>query len=188
MTRARSVGLVLVLAAALGALTATTWVVATVRTVLEPALVVTVAGGDAAPAVGAAALVVGAAGLALALAGRAGRVLAAGVVVVVGVLTSLAAASVLADPQAVAIAAAPVVAGGAENVDSARATVATWSGVVVGGLTAGVGVWVALSARTWAATSRRHEPKASGPAPDDRGLWDSMSRGEDPTAFDPPNG
>lgn len=182
MTRARSVGLVLVLAGVLGALTAPAWVVATVRTVLEPALVLTVSGGEAVPAVGAAALVVGAAGLALALAGRTGRVLAAGALVVVGVLVSSVAAGVLADPHSVAVTAARAMTGGAQDVESARATVAAWSGVVLGGLTAGVGVWVALSARTWAATSRRHEPKEPGPAPDDRGLWDAMSRGEDPTA------
>lgn len=182
MTRARSVGLVLVLAAVLGALTAAPWVVATARTVLEPTLVVIVAGGHAAPAVGAAALVVGAAGLALALAGRVGRVLAAGAVVVVGVLACLAAASVIADPHAVALAAAPVSTGGAAQVDSARATAAVWSVVVVSALTVGAGAWVARSARTWPATSRRHEPVAADPAPDDRGLWDAMSRGEDPTA------
>jgi ABC-type sulfate transport system permease subunit len=64
----------------------------------------------------------------------------------------------------------------------AAATAAVWLTVVVGALVLPVCAVIALAARRWSATSRRHE---SAPAPiaaaDPHDTWDALSRGADPT-------
>jgi len=192
----RSRGRAVVLLAALGALSlaaaAPTWLSTTVSTALEPEVAITVAGTTAAPAVSAAALVVVAAGLVLAIAGPVTRWVALVVAALSGVLVTVSAAAVIAEPVPAATAGAADAAGVTDL--TSPVVVAPWPWVVValGVLTVLVAVLAAVAARSWTATSSRHErtttrrPASQAPADppgaDSHQDWDALSQGTDPSA------
>lgn len=191
----------LVLAIALFAAAAPTWVTATGDSASGP-VTTRVSGTTAAPGVGATALIVAAAALALALSGRVAQRVVAVVVVLAGVLAAASAWAVVSDPEAPGAAAVSKLTG------VARTTEVSTSGgpvasIVVAAVVALVGAYVAVRRLTPRGASRYDVAAPTAPAPgevapggiapstDDAGragpvvtsteLWDSLSRGDDPT-------
>lgn len=189
----------LVLAAAVLAVGAPTWVAADVPTVIG-ARRVEVAGSTAAPGLMAAALVVGAAGLALGIGRTAGSVIGAVALVGAGGLAAAAVVGFLGAPEDAVLGAAAEVSG-VRQIDGA-ATVAPWPwvAIVLAGALALLGVLALAAARSWTTAGRRFER----PAPAGRGRststeateartramddWDAVGRGEDPSDDVVPDG
>lgn len=209
MTRTRTVLALLVLGALTFGTGSPTWVTTTVATALEPEVAVAAAGTSAAPGVGAGALVLLAAGIACALTGRVARYVALLVAAAAGVLVVVSTLVVVGDPTPAATAAASATSGVTELTSPVTLTAWPWAAVATGALAVVVAVWGAVAARSWTATSGRHEradAAASGSAttgtsadttrtsadddgtavgPDDEidphDAWDALSRGDDPT-------
>ncbi|GMA26106.1 hypothetical protein GCM10025864_38650 [Luteimicrobium album] len=205
----RSAVLLLLVLGLLALLTAVpTWLTTAGSTVLEPHVVVKVAGTKAAPGVGAGALVVAAAALALGIVGRVGRFVVLAVAALAGVVVAFSALGVVRDPTPVATREAADATGVTELTEGVHVALWPYATVVVGALVVVLAVLVALGSRSWR-TSTRHErtaapasaapdgatPAASDepaaaprPASDDdaafedeHAAWDSLTRGEDPT-------
>ncbi|MFF1529362.1 Trp biosynthesis-associated membrane protein [Cellulomonas sp. NPDC058312] len=182
------------------------WVSATGSNALGEEFAVTVRGTAAAPGVVAAALVLLAAAAALGLVGRVGRwvvgavVAAAGVLVTASALAARSAATVTAERAAADVTGVPRVAD--------PVTVAVWPLVTaaLGVLVVLQAVALVRASRAWAAPSDRHErvDRTTGPTSgrpvggtsaagagtagaaddlpvDERGAWDALTRGDDPT-------
>jgi hypothetical protein len=159
------------------------WLEVTTWSPLLDASRVTVTGTEVAPAVPAAAFVVATAGIALALARGWGRVVAAAGVALGGALAAASAASVLADPEGIGVAAARSAVGVGVTTEPALVTGGAWLAMVVGVLAVLLGGVAVLASRRWSPPSARHaKPTGGGAVGDDAtGLWDALSRGEDPT-------
>ncbi|WP_454048447.1 Trp biosynthesis-associated membrane protein [Cellulomonas sp. Marseille-Q8402] len=200
--------LVLLLLSGLVALAALpTWITATGTSPLTGDVAVRVGGTAAAPGLVAAALVLLAAAGALGLVGRVGRWV---VVAVVGAAGALVAASALA-ARSGALGTAERAAAEATGVSSLTGGVQVgpwpWVAAVLGLLVLAAAVGLARASGRWAAPSDRHERQGTaagagaaaapevtghrrgavddparpdGPA-DERGTWDALSRGDDPT-------
>ncbi|MEE6296576.1 Trp biosynthesis-associated membrane protein [Georgenia wangjunii] len=160
--RGRLVLAVLVLGGAGFALSATTWLRATVPTVLE-LVDITVPGTDAVPAVSAASLAVLAAALAVAIGGRAAATLGGLALVGIGALVVVSAVGFIADPDPVALSTAAEVSGVRQVTGEVTVTLAPYAAAVVGALVAAAGIVVAVAARSWRAGGRRFE-RAGAPA------------------------
>ncbi|KGM14374.1 Trp biosynthesis-associated membrane protein [Cellulomonas bogoriensis] len=172
-------------------LSAATWVVAVTPTPLDPALEVGVTGTTIAPVVPAAGLVAAAAGLALSLAGRVGARLIALVLAGGAFLTGASTARVLTDPTSLAASAVQQTVGVGVT-ERVATTLVPWAVLVCA-----VGLAV-LAVLTFAGGGRwsrpgRHDGAAGpgrvgapsqaphgGPA-DEADVWDTLTRGEDPT-------
>lgn len=63
-----------------------------------------------------------------------------------------------------------------------EAQVWAWAAIVGGLVLAAAGALVAVRGRRWAALSASYEPPAALPPVTDKGVWDAMDRGDDPTA------
>ena len=182
--RGRAAGILILLAAITGIVSAPIWFTTIASTALEAHVVVRVSGADAAPAVPAAALVLLACAAAVALVGRVARWVVVAVVALAGVLVAWSAVRAIVDPWAAGLHQKLV---NVTSVSQDSSTVATsaWPYVAVGVgvvvvLTAG---WLARSSRSWPGPSRRHEG-TTGPRPvveDERSAWDALSRGDDPS-------
>jgi uncharacterized membrane protein (TIGR02234 family) len=109
-----------------------------------------------------------------------------------GVLVAVSAAAVIADPEPAATAGAADAAGVTDLTSPVLVTAWPWVVVVLGALTAAVALLAAAGARSWGATSGRHErtttptpptpPAGDEPAaPDSHDDWDALSRGTDPS-------
>lgn len=191
--RGRLVLAVLVAGLALAASTRPAWVHARGTSALTGEVALAVKGATAAPAVTAAALVVLAAALALPLAARWSRWLVVAVLAGAGLLASVAAAAVLADPDPVARAAIAAGTGVAGLTQPAATTAWPWVAVMLGVALVGLAVAVARASSAWSPRARRYErasvataaPVATADEPDDdRAAWDALTRGEDPTTGD----
>lgn len=191
--------LVLLLLSGLAALTALpVWITATGASPVQGEVPVAVPGTSAAPGIVAAALVLLAAAGALGLVGRVGRWV---VVVVVAAAGALVAASALA-ARSGATATAERAAADATGVPSLTGGVhvAVWPllSAVVGVLVVLAAAGLARASAGWSAPSDRHERagaatpgrdatpaapaagRSDGPV-DERGAWDALTRGDDPT-------
>lgn len=157
---------------------------------------VTVSGTDAAPGVVAAALVVAAGAVVLAIAGRAGRLVAAVVIVAGAAGIVLATLDVMGDPAATVAPAVSSATGiltdsGTDSVAAPRTTAWPWLAVAGGAVAAVAGALGLIGGRSWPATGRRFEVPAGGttapdtphtePAAQPADTWDALSRGDDPT-------
>ncbi|GGC89029.1 hypothetical protein GCM10011512_14920 [Tersicoccus solisilvae] len=202
ITRARTVLLTVLAAAVVFVTTTQTWVHATLTSGTVRSIEAAVNGSDAARSVTALALVALAGALAISIAGRIARIVVAAIIVLAGIGCALAAVAVLADPGAAAngqIAARSGVTGG-----TISASVTGWVtvAVVAAVLLAACGILVLMAGPRWDA-ARRFETPATAPddgpaAPvdtsdearrtaasghgDDIDSWDSLTRGQDPTA------
>ncbi|GAA4851538.1 hypothetical protein GCM10023221_33910 [Luteimicrobium xylanilyticum] len=201
----RSAVLLLLVLGGVALLTAIpSWLTTAGSTVLEPHVVVKVAGTKAAPGVGAGALVVAAAALALGIIGRIGRYVVLAVAALAGVVVAFSALGVVRDPTPVATREAADATGVTQLTEGVHVAFWPYATVVVGALVVVLAVLVALGSRAWR-TSTRHERAAAGepaasdtaapepaPAPrpaadddaafeDEHAAWDSLTRGEDPT-------
>jgi uncharacterized membrane protein (TIGR02234 family) len=205
----RSAVLLLLVLGGVALLTAIpTWLTTAGSTVLEPHVVVEVAGTKAAPGVGAGALVVAAAALALGIIGRVGRYVVLAVVALAGAVVVFSALGVVRDPTPVATREAADATGVTELTEGVHVAFWPYATVVVGVLVVVLAVLVALGSGSWR-TSTRHErvsaappataDPATAPAPDpaaaaerpagddgagfedEHAAWDSLTRGEDPT-------
>lgn len=152
-----------VLGAAVLLVTSTTWVRATTSSAIDPDVQVSVTGSVMAPGSSAGGLVVLAAATALALGGRWGRWLAAGGVVLGGVLVIAASLGAPGDAAGAARAAAQTAVGVAQLDDGAALTVMPWFALVLGAAAVALGLRAAVTARGWGEASTRHEDAARAP-------------------------
>ncbi|MFC8731277.1 Trp biosynthesis-associated membrane protein [Luteimicrobium sp. NPDC057192] len=205
----RSAVLLLLVLGGVALLTAIpTWLTTAGSTVLEPLVVVQVAGTKAAPGVGAGALVVAAAALALGIIGRIGRYVVLLVAALAGAVVAFSALGVVRDPTPVATREAADATGVTELTEGVHVAFWPYATTVVGALVVVLAILVAVRSGAWR-TSTRHERVAAGapaspdgaaatapeapaatehPVADDgsgfvdeHAAWDSLTRGEDPT-------
>ncbi|GIG39470.1 Trp biosynthesis-associated membrane protein [Cellulomonas phragmiteti] len=186
--RGRWAALLVLAAAAVGAVGLPTWVAAEGTSVLDGPVAVDVAGRLAAPQVPAAALVLLAAAGAVALVGRVGRWVVAVVVAGAGALAAGAAATVLADPAGAVSGAVADATGVTAGDATASATGAPVVALTVGVLVVVLAGALARAGGPWHQRSRRHErPAVHGAvapdqgAVDERADWDALTRGDDPS-------
>jgi len=156
-------------------------------------------GSTAAPGAAAIALVAAAGAVALVTSGRVARVVVAGLLLVAGAAVAALSVPVWQAPRSAADAAVVKVTGTVGGQDASTARVTPWPAVsAAGGLLVAAGGLVGLvRGRRWSGPARRFEPAPiAGAVPataeaarserdrrsDD---WDSLSRGDDPTADDP---
>ncbi|AEE45932.1 Trp biosynthesis-associated membrane protein [Cellulomonas fimi] len=180
--RGRAAAVLVLLAALTGAVAVPTWLTARGTTALRGTVELPVAGTQVAPGIVGAAVVLLAAAAAVALVGRAGRWLVAVVTAAAGVLVGASAVAVLADPRAAALPVVTTQTGVGRVVGAVEVTLWPWAATAVGVAVVLSAGWLVRTSRTWHAPSRRHEatPAAEGPV-DERGAWDALSRGDDPT-------
>jgi len=153
----RSAVLLLLVLGGVALLTAIpTWLTTAGSTVLEPHVVVKVAGTKAAPGVGAGALVVAAAALALGIIGRVGRYVVLAVAALAGAVVAFSALGVVQDPTPVATREAANATGVTELTEGVHVAFWPYTTVAVGALVVVLAVLVALGSRSWR-TSTRHE-------------------------------
>ncbi|QGQ20963.1 Trp biosynthesis protein [Cellulomonas sp. JZ18] len=184
--RGRWAVLVLVAAAATGAVAAPTWVTAHVRTAIEGDVAVAVPGSQVAPQVVAGALVLLASAAALALVGRVGRTVVGVVVAACGALVAAAGVAVLRGPGAAAAAEVAARTGVEPAALDAQAGAMPAASAALGVLVVLLGLGLARAPGAWSSASRRHEaPGAAGDRAgtedDGRSDWDALSRGDDPS-------
>ena len=185
-SRAQGAAAVLCLALATGASSLGPWVRAAGVSPLG-GVGVSVPGATAAPAVPATALVLAAAGVAVALAGRLGRWVVVVVVALGGLAVVGAATAVLVRPEVAATAAAATTTGVDHLDGAAHVTAGPWVALVVGVVGVVTAGLLARSSSAWTAPSRRHEvavapaTTAAPQAPDERSDWDALTRGADPS-------
>ncbi|PJI85473.1 Trp biosynthesis-associated membrane protein [Luteimicrobium subarcticum] len=188
-----------------------TWLTSAGSTAISAHVAVTVAGTKAAPGVAAGALVVAAGALALGIVGRLGRYLVPVVTAVAGVVVTGAAVGVLRDPRPVAVRAAADTTGVTVLIEPVHVSVWPWLTAVLGVLVVVVSVLALVGARTWTFSTRHERAGTVAPptaaastasgtadtapgagdgdggsadaidADDHHAVWDSLSRGEDPT-------
>lgn len=200
--------LVLLLLSGLVALTALpVWATATGATALGEPVPVAVRGTRAAPGVVAAALVLLAAAGALGLVGRVGRWVVVLVVAAAGALVVAAGLAARSSVVTTAERAAADLTGVPSLTDGVRVSAWPVLAAALGVLVVLVAVALARASAAWAAPSDRHERAARGTGPatttaaagtgagtgagtaagapgavdDERGAWDALSRGDDPT-------
>jgi len=160
----RSAVLLLLVLGGVALLTAIpTWLTTAGSTVLDPHVVVEVAGTKAAPGVGAAALVVAAAALALGIVGRIGRFVVLAVEALAGVVVIFSALGVVRDPSPVATREAADATGVTELTEGVHVAFWPYATVVVGALVVVLAVLVAVGSGSWR-TSTRHERASAGAA------------------------
>lgn len=159
-----------------------------------------VSGRTAAAAVPAVGVVAVAGSLALSTLRGAGRVAAGALLVLAGLAAGAGAVALLVDPVGAAVAAARTATGVGE-VDGARTTAWPLVALLPALGVAASGVLALVAGRSWGTSERFEAPTAAGPAgaggagaaggapgpagrpaaPSRAGLWDGLSRGEDPT-------
>lgn len=178
----------LALAAVVLMASAAPWVTAVTTSPLTAAVPITVNGHDASPLVTAGALVAAAAALALTLGGRVAARVAGGGIMLGGALVLVSAVTVLVDPGTSAASAARSAVGVAALTEGPNVGVAAHVAWVLGAALVLVGLAGVVAAGRWSSSDSRHrrpdESPAAGPEPsrpDDRDVWDALSRGEDPT-------
>lgn len=187
-----------------------TWLTSAGSTAIEARVAIAVTGTKAAPGVAAGALVVAAGALALGIVGRIGRFVVPVVTAVAGVVVVGAGLGVVRDPRPVALRAAADSTGVTVLTEPVHVALWPWLTVVLGALVVLVSAIAVLGSSDWT-VSTRHEragvvgaagagPTAAGgaaaraePAPtvdvdDPHAVWDSLSRGEDPTEATGPDG
>ncbi|MGQ7296082.1 Trp biosynthesis-associated membrane protein [Quadrisphaera sp. KR29] len=151
-----------------------------------------VSGRDSAAAVPAVGVVAVAGALALSTLRGAGRVAAGALLVLAGLAAAAAAVVLVSDPLGAAVPAARAATGVGE-VDGARTTAWPFLALVPALGVLASGALALVRGRSWGSSERFEAPtsaagpggpaRASGPvAPSRAGLWDGLSRGEDPTA------
>lgn len=150
-------------------------------------------GSTAAPLLAPLALAGLALGLALSLVGTVLRYALAVLAVAIGATSAVTAFTIAATAPITAVAPSVTEVTGiagtpslAEIVTSMIATPWPWIAGFAGSLIAIVGVYALVTARMWAQSGRRYESDtaASGraaPPTDAVGVWDDLSRGDDPT-------
>ena len=157
---------------------------------LQTGQVLTIAGDVAAPALTALALAGLALAGALAIAGVVFRVILGVLQAAIGALVITSAAIALGDPVAAsarAISAATGVAGAESLADLVSATQSTaWPllTLLFGVLLTVLGIAIALTARSWPASSRKYQAVRLEEADGEHtpaGDWDALSDGRDPT-------
>ncbi|GCD19998.1 hypothetical protein CTKZ_15600 [Cellulomonas algicola] len=180
--RGRAAGVLVLLAAASAGAAVPTWLTATGVTALRGTVDVPATGTQVAPAVLGAAVVLLATAAAVALVGRVGRWLVAAVTVLSGAVVVGATAAVLADPHGAAVPVVTQETGVGRVVGDVGVTAWPWVSVAVGIAVVVAAGWLVRASRTWQGPSRRHESPGAGGGPvDERGAWDALSRGDDPT-------
>lgn len=146
---------------------------------------VPVSGRDAAAAVPAVGVVAVAGSLALSTLRGAGRAAAGVLLVLAGLAAGAAAVALLLDPVGAAVAAARTATGVGE-VDGARTTAWPLVALLPALGVASSGALALSAGRSWGSSERFEAPGAARPsrpaATSRAGLWDGLSRGEDPTA------
>jgi uncharacterized membrane protein (TIGR02234 family) len=168
-----------------------TWYTLSVTGSVSPHGTLVVDGGVAAPALAALSL----AGLslvaALAIAGRVFRIVLGVLQVAIGVTVTLSAIISAVDPVGASAPAVTKVTGISGHtsvshlVSSVSITAWPWIAIVLGGLTALLGILVLVTSRLWPTSSRRYQAvrleevdETSNPVSD----WDGLSDGRDPTS------
>ena len=104
---------------------------------------------------------------------------------VVGLLVTAAGVGVVIDVVTALADGLGARAGGAGRVVASTAPGWAWVALVGGLLLVASGALVAVRGRRWAALSSSYEPPAAredAPPVTDKGVWDALDRGEDPTA------
>ncbi|TNM64574.1 hypothetical protein FHN55_13760 [Streptomyces sp. NP160] len=146
---------------------------------------VPVSGRDAAAAVPALGVVAVAGSLALSTLRGAGRAAAGALLVLAGLAAVAAVVALLADPVGAAVGAARAATGVGE-VSGARTTAWPLAALLPALGVAASGALALSAGRTWGSSERFEAPSAGlaarPAAPSRAGLWDGLSRGEDPTA------
>lgn len=183
----RRVKLLLIVAGGLfGALTLIAWTQPWFGLTLTSGQNLSVAGQVAAPPLSALGLASLALVAALSIAGRVLRHVLGALEVLIGVLATGSAVAALSNPVAASV---PTVtdAVGESGADAVAALVASVSvgvwpylAIVLGALSALVGVAVLVTARRWPGPTKKYETgpaEAATPA----GTWDALSEGRDPT-------
>ncbi|MFC0714555.1 Trp biosynthesis-associated membrane protein [Cellulomonas biazotea] len=186
--RGGAAGTLVLLAGVTALVVVPTWLTASGSTALRGTVTLAVAGTQVAPAVLGASVVLLASAAAVALVGRVGRWLVAVVTALSGVLVVGSAAAVLADPRAAVVPVVTQQTGVGKVVGDVGVTAWPWLTVVAGVLVVVAAGWLVRVSRGWQGPSRRHETPAAGSGPagpagpvDERGAWDALSRGDDPT-------
>ena len=178
--------LAIVAAAAFGGLTLIAWTQPWFGLVLTGGQHLSVAGQVAAPALSALGLASLALAAALSIAGRIFRVVLGVVQVLIGVLVTGSAIAALSNPVAASVPTVTDAVGesGSSAVAAlvASVSVGAWPylAVILGVLSALVGIAVLATTRSWPGPTRRYE---TGPAETatPAGTWDALSEGRDPT-------
>lgn len=155
--RARTVVAGLVVGAAIMVAGSMSWVRATTSSAVEATVELTITGSVVAPAVNAGGLVILAAACALALGGLWGRRLAAGGIVIGGVLAAVSGVAGVADPRSAALSVAKETVGVAVLDGPVTTTPMPWAAALLGLLAVVLGVRTAWVTGRWAAPSPRHE-------------------------------
>lgn len=178
--------LVIVAGAAFGGLTLIAWTQQWWVLSLTSGQSLPVAGQVAAPALSALGLASLALAAALSIAGRVFRIVLGVLEVLIGVLVTGSAIAALSDPVAASVATVTNAVGesGASAVAAlvASVSVGAWPylAIVLGVLSALVGVVLLATTRRWPGPTRKYETgpaEAATPA----GTWDALSDGRDPT-------
>lgn len=145
---------------------------------------VPVTGRAAAAAVPAVGVVAVAGSLALSTLRGAGRAAAGVLLVLAGLSAAAAAVALLLDPVGAAVSAARAATGVGE-VDGARTTAWPLVALLPALGVAASGALALAAGRSWGSSERFEAPSAAAArrsaAPSRAGLWDGLSRGEDPT-------
>ncbi len=177
--RARTVVAGLVVGAAIMVAGSVAWVRATTSSAVEATVDLTITGSVVAPAVNAGGLVILAAACALALGGVWGRRLAAGGIVVGGLLAAVSGVAGMADPRAAALSAARETVGVAVLDGPVTTTPVPWVATVLGLVAVTLGARTIWVTGRWGAASARHEVgRPSGPqgTPSDHGRTQGTGR------------
>ncbi|UVI34483.1 Trp biosynthesis-associated membrane protein [Brevibacterium spongiae] len=162
MSKSRGVLIVLVIAAALWALTISAWQAGVGSDTLGPAGVATVtddSASQASPVATACVAIIAVTGLLAAMLGRIGRFVVLGLAAVAGIGYGITALTAAASPGAT-----------------------SWP--IIAAVAAGIGVigilWVATASARWTNSNRyARSAEAGGEEFDSAATWDALSRGED---------
>lgn len=201
MTRRTVVLAALVLAALVAACAAPAWVLATTSSPSVARVPLSVTGTSVAPGTGAGALVVGAAALALALGRRWGQRVALVALALGGVLVVGSALAAFGSARSAAMGAALEAVGVGVLTGGPRLTPWPWFAAVLGVVVVGLAIVGGAASVRWSGPARRFEKPGDRGGPSDPGIagsdaalapddpasrddaevWESLSRGEDPT-------
>jgi len=154
---------------------------------LTDAPTVALPGSELAPGVRALGLVGLAGVVALAATRRTGRVVVGGLLVLTG--AGVVASVVVPDLTAASLDSGRVAAAGADPASApVAATAWPWLTALGGAVLAAAGLLTVLRGRSWPGLGQRYDAPAphraqpdAASAPSERGLWEALDRGEDPT-------
>ena len=177
---------VILCAAALGALVLAAWTQPWFTLGVAGVQPVVVTGQVAAPALSALGLAALALAAALSIAGPVVRYVLAGLHVLIGAIAATTSVVAIVSPIRASLPAVTAVVGESgltavsALVTSVSVTVWPWVAVLLGILTAALGIVTLVTARNWPGPTRKYE---STPSTDDSpaASWDALSAGDDPT-------